>query len=209
MARSPSAAACRTSSRRVVGNTYCHLIALDGRYVTSPAEIGVQSVLDLGVVDAVDVFGELPGGTSVVLFVSPVTVCLRGSGDVLFLSASDVSRTPQHLAATANGGFVCVSVPNSGTVVLVGSASNIPMQPADCRTDASATTLANCRVTTTHSPLNLRAEPNTSATVIAELPYDLTLTATAHVPGWYQVIYLDGQGWISAEYVSTAGDCGG
>ncbi len=44
----------------VVGNTYCRLIALDGSYVTSAAEIGIQSVLDLGVIDAVDVFGQLP-----------------------------------------------------------------------------------------------------------------------------------------------------
>ncbi len=46
----------------VVGNTYCRLIAKDGQYVTSASEIGVQSVIDLGVVDAVDVFGELPAG---------------------------------------------------------------------------------------------------------------------------------------------------
>ncbi len=45
--------------------------------------------------------------------------------------------------------------------------------------------------------------------MIAQLPYNLTLTATAYSAGWYRVIYLDGQGWISAKYLSTTGDCGG
>ncbi len=191
----------------VYGNTYCRLIAADGSYITSPAEIGVSSVISLGVVDAVDVFGQLPGGDTVVPFVAPVTVCLRGSGDVLFLSAADASRTPQHLAATASGGFTCVSVPNSGTVVLVGSSSNIPeTQPS---TPAPATTtLTDCQVTTTNAPINLRAEPDASASVIAQLPYNLMLTATAYQSGWYQVIYLDGQGWVSAQFLSTTGNCG-
>ena len=191
----------------VVGNTYCRLIALDGSYVTSAAEIGVPSVLDLGVVDAVDVFGQLPAGETVVPFVAPVTVCLRGSGDVLFLSAAGVGRSPQHLASTVSGEYTCVSVPNSGTVVLVGQASNLPVSQAADTSSAASTTLANCRVTTLNAPLNLRSDPNTSASVIAQLPYNLTLTATEYSAGWYRVIYLDGQGWVSAQYVSPAGDC--
>lgn len=194
----------------VVGNTYCRLIAVDSQYITSAAEIGVPSVINLGVVDAVDVFGQLPAGETVVPFVSPVTVCLRGSGDVLFLNAADVGRAAQRLASTVSGAYTCVSVPNSGTVVLVGQASNLPAsQSSDTRSAAASTALANCRVTTLNAPLNLRAEPSLSAKVIAQLPYNLTLTATAYTPGWYQVIYLDGQGWLSAQYLSTAGDCAG
>lgn len=57
--------------------------------------------------------------------------------------------------------------------------------------------------------LNLRAEPNSSAEVIAQLPYDLTLTTSDYVAGLYQVICLDGQGWIGADYVSTIDDYSG
>ncbi len=90
-------------------------------------------------------------------FVSPVTVCLRGSGDVLFLSAAGVGRQPQHLASTVSGGYTCVSVPNSGTVVLVGQASTLPVAQVADTSSAMSTTLANCRVTTLNAPLNLRS----------------------------------------------------
>jgi hypothetical protein len=50
------------------------------------------------------------------------------------------------------------------------------------------------------TPNNLRAEPNTSAAILAKLPYDLTLTVTERVSGWYRVIYLKGQGWVSQHH---------
>ncbi|MEO8397409.1 MAG: SH3 domain-containing protein, partial [Chloroflexota bacterium] len=191
----------------VHGNVYCHLINQDGHYITSPAEIGVQGILSLGVEQAVDVFGELPGGYSVVPFDRPVQICLRGNGEVLFLSAADARRTIQRLATVAQNGYLCVTLSNSGTLVLVQQASGAAQVPTPATPAPASVLLANCRVTTTHSPLNLRAAPNASASVLAQLPYNLTLTATEFVPGWYRVIYLDGQGWISATYVSTAGDC--
>ncbi|MEO8395382.1 MAG: SH3 domain-containing protein, partial [Chloroflexota bacterium] len=192
----------------VSGNVYCHLINQDGHYITSPAEIGVQGILSLGVEQAVDVFGELPGGFTVVPFDHPVQICLRGNGEVLFLSAADASRTIQRLTTVAQNGYLCVTLTSSGTLILVQQASGAAQVPAPATPAPASVSLANCRVTTTHSPLNLRAEPNISASVIVQLPYDLTLTATDYVTGWYRVIYLDGQGWISASYVSTAGDCG-
>ena len=60
-------------------------------------------------------------------------------------------------------------------------------------------------MTTTGSPLNLRSAPSTDAEVITQLPYGLTLQATAQVPGWYRVVYLDGQGWVSVSFVTPSG----
>ena len=34
------------------------------------------------------------------------------------------------------------------------------------------------------------------------------MPATARTPGWFQVEYRGASGWISADYVSTDGDCG-
>jgi hypothetical protein len=44
--------------------------------------------------------------------------------------------------------------------------------------------------------------------VIAQLPANLTLDATARVPGWFKVIFEAGQGWVSDRYVEWVGDCG-
>ncbi|MEO8392983.1 MAG: choice-of-anchor Q domain-containing protein, partial [Chloroflexota bacterium] len=186
------------------GNAYCHMITQNGSFLSSPAEIGIQSVLDLGVIQAVDISGLLPNGVPVIFFDTPVHVCLRGMGEVLFLNAAHASRTVERLQATVVGDYLCVDIPNAGTVVLVRSTSGLTQPPPAVPV---STPLNNCQVTTTDAPINLRAEPNTDAAILAKLPYDLTLMATARVPGWYRVIYLDGQGWISDRFASALGDC--
>ena len=146
-------------------------------------------------------------------FETPVHVCLRGTGEVLFLDAASAARTLKRLPVTVEGEYSCVDVPNAGTLVLVSGASGLPEPPTPTATPfvspISAVLTGLCRVTTTSAPLNLRAAPSTSAAILALLPYQLTLTATERVPGWFKVIYLDGQGWVSERYVEAAGDCGG
>jgi hypothetical protein len=66
--------------------------------------------------------------------------------------------------------------------------------------------LANCRVTTTRM-VRLRAEPNPSSAVITTLPYRTTWRVTEVAPGWYRVIYLNTQGWVSADYLTPIGTC--
>jgi uncharacterized protein YraI len=34
------------------------------------------------------------------------------------------------------------------------------------------------------------------------------LQATAQQGNWYQVIYLNGQGWVSGDYLTPADNCG-
>jgi uncharacterized protein YgiM (DUF1202 family) len=62
-------------------------------------------------------------------------------------------------------------------------------------------------VTTTYA-VRLRTEANTTSAIIATLPYDLTLTATARQSEWFRVIYLAGQGWVRSDYLSLNGNCG-
>ena len=64
--------------------------------------------------------------------------------------------------------------------------------------------LAPCKVTTT-ARLNFRDAPG--GNFITQLIRGQTLRATGFAPGWFNVI-LDGvSGWISADYVTTQGDC--
>jgi hypothetical protein len=95
-------------------NVYCKLI-------TNPYEIGIQSVIDRGVITAVDISALAGGGSSVTRFNNPIEVCLSGSGAFLFLDANNSPRYAQQLDAYDSGGYTCASVPNAGTVVLVRS----------------------------------------------------------------------------------------
>ena len=64
--------------------------------------------------------------------------------------------------------------------------------------------LADCLVTPTHV-LNLRAGPGGG--IIGGVRQGVTLNALARTPGWFQVEQGDKSGWISADYVTTEGDC--
>jgi len=192
----------------VRGDTYCRIIVADGRVITYLAEVGNATLINLNIVQAVDVFGLLPSGAPVVPFVTPVNICMRGAGTVYFLSANDRS-TPAALASTPGStGYVCVTVPNAGTLVLTGQALPSAPPPPAAAEPLTEIPLSGCQVTTLYLA-RLRSTPDTSssANVIDNVPYDLTLTATAYVPGWYRVIYGANQGYISEELLSTSGTC--
>ena len=92
---------------------HASVIASDGVFLRNPAEIGVQAIIDLGVVHAIDVFSL--SGSNVVN--SPL--CLRGSGDVFLLAASGAPRVPYRLGVIRQEDFSCVWIGEPGTVVQV------------------------------------------------------------------------------------------
>ncbi len=192
------------------GDTYCHVINLDGMYITSAAEVGNLDMINLGIVQAVDVYGLLPGGIPITQFSSPAQICLRGTGSVYFISAVD--NSVQQLAPVQNGGYLCVDLWTAGKLVLAGGSPNFSASPLAGQSQTGptnnreATPVSDCRVTTTHA-VRLRSTPDTGndSNIMGALPYEITLQATAYVDGWYRVIYLDGQGWVSEQYLTTDG----
>ncbi len=77
-----------------------------------------EDVVNLGVLQAVDVFG-MRGAESVPAWNSSIQVCLRGAGTFWYLGALDAPRVPQVLPSAPNGlGYTCATVFNAGTVVL-------------------------------------------------------------------------------------------
>lgn len=72
----------------------------------------------------------------------------------------------------------------------------------------AATTVGICQVTTTRD-VRLRQEPNTAGSVLALVPHNSTFQAIEQVTGWYHITYGAVDGWISAEFVTTKGSCGG
>lgn len=92
---------------------YCRIVAENSAYVRNPGEIGVQSVIDLGVIQAVDLFnltGDRTGG---------IRVCLEGRGGIIFLASEQAPRQPHRLESIVEGDYTCTTLPGTGTVVLV------------------------------------------------------------------------------------------
>lgn len=189
----------------ITGNVFCRIIVQDDQVITNYAEIGIQSVIDLGVVQAVDLFGLLPDGSPVVPFVAPMRVCLRGTGDAIFLTAATAARTSVYLPVLTDSppNYACANVPVSGTVVLVRTRTGA----APAAASPSGASLEGCAVITTN-PLNLRTTPDTNAAVLAIIPYSTRLTAHERLPGWYRVSYAGQVGYVSSEFVTPSGSCG-
>ncbi|WP_119070854.1 choice-of-anchor Q domain-containing protein [Aggregatilinea lenta] len=99
------------------GGVYCRVLAESGVYVKGPEEIGNASVIGLGVLQAVDVFGMADQHAQPVFNVS-VKVCLSGIGRLFYLDATTSPRQLSELSTTAEAGYTCGLIANAGTVVL-------------------------------------------------------------------------------------------
>ena len=60
----------------------------------------------------------------------------------------------------------------------------------------------NYKVTTSGSSLNLRAEANTNAPVLARIPNGTVITVTKTADGWAYTTYNSASGWVSADYIT-------
>ena len=207
------------------GETHCNLIDAGG--------IGIQSVIDAGIIRAVDVWG----------FVAhPFKLCFRHRGIIKFLDASTSPRTVTTIPYTYDSVNVltCAAVARQGTVVLApgnppespagaepaavsgpppagGAASPVAAAPAvaappapaaagPAQVDiASAQPLSNCELRTVATMLRFRRTP--WGVIIGLIPFDSWLKASKQAGGWYQVQHDGKYGWISGDWVSLVGAC--
>ncbi len=162
------------------------------------AGVGIDWIIDLGFLDALDVWGFVEQG---------VEVCFppdRGYGGLMFLNAATSPRAVSALASVLREGYTCASINRPGTLVLVSNAplpSQLPMPTA-----LPMTYLRGCLVRTNYM-LNFRDAP-AGALLGTVIPFDVTLTALARTAGWFQVDYHGLRGWISAGHVTPMGNCG-
>ena len=68
--------------------------------------------------------------------------------------------------------------------------------------EADTPALPGCQLTTV-SIINMRAGPGLEYEVLAEIPYQVTLSATAESNDWFKVEFMSQAGWVSREYVSA------
>lgn len=96
------------------GDAGCRLLVANRAYINPPEQIGVQDLVNAGIIQAVDVFDPAGAGAP-----NGAQVCLLGSGRFIFLNAADSPRVVNQLDATTAGGYTCAFIPSAGTAVLV------------------------------------------------------------------------------------------
>jgi len=210
------------------GGVYCRVLAQDSRFLVNSAQIGNMDALNLGIIQAVDVFAILINGSTVQSFNNSIRICLLGTGGFFYLDATQSPRQLQQVASTLEGSYTCGSVPNAGTVMLTSATGAAVPPPASTlppgvTSTAGATPgpgtptavvagfsgqLSGCVVTTTRI-VRLRAEPNTTSAILDRLPYNTTWQATERIPGWMRIVWRDRQAWVSDAYLRRVGTCGG
>lgn len=83
-----------------------------------------------------------------------------------------------------------------------------PLSPAQAESiQPGAYVLIDCRLTT-GDIINLRAEPGTEHSILAEIPFRTQLIALDRSGDWFQVEYDGNTGWVNIDYVFRRGACG-
>ena len=155
------------------------------------AGVGIPSVIELGFLDAVDVWSNIGKGYE---------VCFPQIGRIVFLDAASSPRmVSMDVDYEHRDGYTCAALDKAGTLVLVKSDDSADVPPA------LEQPLTNCEITTTHR-LNLRDAAD-GAVVQLVIPANHRLTPSARTQSWFRVVYADTGGWVSARFVNTQGDC--
>ena len=205
------------------GGIYCRPLVQSGTYLVNAAEIGSQAAINLGINQAVDVYAILFGGGTVTSFNNPFKICLLGTGSIYFLDANQSPRPLIQLTGESDGTYTCASVSTAGIVMLTNAAAptpvpvitgtpgtpvpGAPLAPGVTPSPATIGAVGNCSLTV-NKIVRLRADPSTTSKVLTRLAYNTTWKVTGRVPGWYQVIWTNTQGWVSDVFVRATGQCG-
>jgi len=98
--------------------------------------------------------------------------------------------------------------PTAGTAAAGSTAASVvPSDGAATTGTAPRFTLDGCTVVTT-AILNFRSGPSLSASIKGLVPFNIALRAIDRQGDWYNVIYENDNGWITATRVRTRGNCG-
>lgn len=171
--------------------------------------LGEQWVIDAGARTAIDIWSPLPLAAE---------VCFAGVGSLLLLDAAFSPRLPTPMESYLRAGKTCSQLDRAGTMVLMpGQPSIMPTSPPTATPAPAPTanpyliadpldsqrTLADCMV---RSDLVLNFRDGPAGRIVSW--YAGSSEALSRTRNWFQVSYLGEEGWISAHYVTTSGDCG-
>jgi hypothetical protein len=136
-----------------------------------------------------------------------------GTYTCTFISSAGIAVLVQGPAAPAEGTVDFGPSTSDGDTVIDAEADDLTVdETAPSETPPITTTagggevLTGCRVTTT-AAVRLRSAPTTNSEVITRIPFEFSLQATTRQDGWIQVIWEDGQGWISDDFLRQSPGC--
>lgn len=155
--------------------------------------INNQIILDHGFKKIIDIWGYVPP--------TGVDICFQDTGNIVLLDAAAIPRALMGLQNTTDGDRRCAHIDRLGTAVLMPSDFITPGH-----VENPDVTLTGCTVTTTEI-VNQRNAP-AGDTILHVILNDYTFTALARTSDWFQVDNFGTVGWISADYVTTQGNCG-
>ena len=168
------------------------------------AGIGIQSVIDAGFIDAVDVWGYVEQG---------LDICFPQLGSIIFLDAATAPRTVTSIDSYRDGESTCLRLNRPGTVVLMPGqpttvrTTTVPSEPPPLTPVTVGEPIVDgCPITTT-GHLKLRAEPSLDGEILGFVPRGSTLGVISRTPYWFQVNTQGTTGWIGGAYVSNTGNC--
>ena len=161
--------------------------------------VGIPTVIAMGVLDVVDVWGKVDG---------PYTVCFPQSGDIYFLDAAMAPRTVSQIASYTDGSYTCADMDRPGTLVLVEAegptVTELEVSPGLPGDYSARVALEDCEVTPRYN-VHHRVEPAGLSRGL--VPAEITLAASQRTELWFEVEYGGNPGWISAWWVVPQGEC--
>lgn len=193
---------CSASGGVSVAATYglasgvqCNQVGADG--------IGIQSVIDAGFIDAVDVWGYVEQG---------VEICFAQLGSLTFLDAATSPRTITTINSYSKNGGTCAMLSRPGTLVLVpGAPTGVGPAPTTTTTTVATTTTTGPAITgcgvVALGHLKFLDAPKSDAEIIGYITRGTSMAFVSRVLGWYQVSHTGLTGWVGGKYSARNEAC--
>lgn len=173
------------------------------------ASVGNASLMAQGILDAVDIWGNVGG---------EVQVCFQRQGRLYFLDASTSPRLVSDLPAERFNGMTCGRINRAGTVAILpggAPASEPASEPAVVASESESapeqtgpTSTTSCQLVTS-GYLSLRAGPSVHYARILSMPRGRRLVARARIDNWFMVNYQGQLGWAHGQYLAASPGCDG
>lgn len=171
--------------------TQCQVVDQEG--------VGRMDLIERGIINAVDIWNSVT---------SPVEVCFRSAGTLVFLDATYILRRLTDLDSYERDGMTCGQIDRIGTVVLLTPApSTEPSATAPSAViSPGGIPLSDCRIKLTET-LHLRATPGGAIIGLAWQNTEVTVYA---IDGhWYLIDFKGQSGYISRYHREVLrGGCG-
>ena len=169
------------------------------------ASVGNADLINRGVIDAVDIWGNVAG---------EMQVCFQGPGRLYFLDASTSPRLVSDLPEERIDGMTCGRINRAGTVALLPGAG-AAAEPAVVASESEGApeptgpaSTTSCQLETT-GYLSLRAGPSVNYARILSMPRGRRLIAQARIGDWFMVNFQAQLGWANQAYLAASPGCDG